>query len=137
MQHLSTSPPLPISKSPCVFRVGFGSTTGLLSPGHRQLSEKVMAEIDQEVQTLLAQQYQRALALIRTHRDKIDSLSAALLEHNVVHKADLRRILGDKVTVESEEAAAAAALTEGLLKVDGEKAENASTSGAGTAPTEA
>ncbi|CAM9552391.1 unnamed protein product [Ectocarpus sp. 12 AP-2014] len=120
-----------------ITEVGFGSTTGLLSPGHRQLSEKVMAEIDQEVQTLLAQQYQRALALIRTHRDKIDSLSAALLEHNVVHKADLRRILGDKVTVESEEAAAAAALTEGLLKVDGEKAENASTSGVGTAPTEA
>lgn len=31
-------------------RVGFGSTTGLLSPGNRQLSEKVMADVDQEVQ---------------------------------------------------------------------------------------
>lgn len=48
-------------------------------------------------QTLLAQQYQRALALVRTHRDKIDSLAKALLEQNVVHKADLRKILGEKV----------------------------------------
>ncbi|CAN0513635.1 unnamed protein product, partial [Scytosiphon promiscuus] len=38
---------------------------------------------------LLAQQYQRALALIRTHRDKVNRLSEALLERNVVHKADL------------------------------------------------
>lgn len=45
----------------------------------------------------MAQQYQRALSLVRTYRDKIDSLSAALLEQSVVHKADLRRILGEKV----------------------------------------
>ncbi|CAM9554380.1 unnamed protein product, partial [Hapterophycus canaliculatus] len=45
---------------------------------------------------LLAQQYQRALALIRTHREKVDGLSGALLERNVVHKADLQGILGEK-----------------------------------------
>ena len=33
-----------------IFRVGFGDGTGLLSPGSRQLSEKVMAEVDREVQ---------------------------------------------------------------------------------------
>ncbi|CAM9178535.1 unnamed protein product [Pylaiella littoralis] len=99
-----------------ITEVGFGSTTGLLSPGNRQLSEKVMADVDQEVQTLLAQQYRRALSLVRTYRDEIDSLSAALLEQSVVHKADLRRILGEKATVESEEAAAAEAFAAALLK---------------------
>eukprot|EP00752_Nemacystus_decipiens_P017832 g15988.t1 len=78
-----------------ITEVGFGSTS-LLAPGNRQVSERVMAEVDEEVQTLLAQQYQRAVALVRTHRDKIDSLAKALLEQNVVHKADLRRILGEK-----------------------------------------
>lgn len=31
-------------------RIGFGSATGLLSPGDRRMSERVLAEIDQEVQ---------------------------------------------------------------------------------------
>lgn len=48
-------------------------------------------------QRILAEQYERALGLIRRHRDKVDALSAALLEHHVVHKSDLDVLLGDKV----------------------------------------
>lgn len=36
--------------NPLPGRVGFGSTTGLLSAGDRRLSERVIAEVDQEVQ---------------------------------------------------------------------------------------
>lgn len=50
-------------------------------------------------QTILAEQYQRALDLIRTHRDKIDLLTASLMANNVVHKADLENLLGEKVGV--------------------------------------
>lgn len=48
-------------------------------------------------QKLLAEQYQRALDLIRQHRNAIDALSEALLEKGVVHKADLEDMLGEKV----------------------------------------
>lgn len=49
------------------------------------------------LQRILAEQYERALELIRRHRDKVDALSAALLEHQVVHKSYLEELLGDKV----------------------------------------
>ncbi|CAN0110711.1 unnamed protein product [Ascophyllum nodosum] len=101
---------------------GFGSSaTGLLSPGDRWVSEKVLAEVDQEVKRILAEQYERALELVRRHRAKIDALSAALLEHQVVHRWDLVKLLGEKVTVESrrsEEAEAVEADARSTLKVE-------------------
>ncbi|CAN0463714.1 unnamed protein product, partial [Laminaria digitata] len=49
------------------------------------------------LQRALAEQYLRALSLVREHRGKIDALSDALLSKGVVHKAELEDILGDKV----------------------------------------
>lgn len=48
-------------------------------------------------QNLLAEQYERALGLIRAHRAKIDVLADALIEKGVVHKGELEEMLGEKV----------------------------------------
>lgn len=48
------------------------------------------------LQSILAEQYQRALDLIRRHRTEIDLLASKLVEQGVVHKGELESLLGEK-----------------------------------------
>ena len=54
----------------------------------REYSEKVAAEIDEEVRRLLAECYERAKQVLREHRDRMDQLVAALLEQNTVSRKE-------------------------------------------------
>ncbi len=47
----------------------------------RNYSEEAARKIDQEVRRLVEDAYQRAVGIIREHRDKLEILVAALLEH--------------------------------------------------------
>ncbi len=54
----------------------------------REYSEKVAAEIDEEVRRLLAECYERAKQVLREHRNRMDQLVAALLEQNTVSRKE-------------------------------------------------
>jgi ATP-dependent metalloprotease FtsH len=52
--------------------------------------------IDQEVSKLIEEQYQRALALLTEHKDKLTLLAEKLLTNEVIFKEDLQLIFGDR-----------------------------------------
>ncbi|MDO4837940.1 MAG: ATP-dependent zinc metalloprotease FtsH [Clostridia bacterium] len=54
----------------------------------REYSEKVAAEIDEEVRRMLAECYERAKQVLREHRERMDQLVAALLEQNTVSRKE-------------------------------------------------
>ncbi len=54
----------------------------------REYSEKVAAEIDEEVRRMLAECYERAKQVLREHRDRMDQLVAALLDQNTVSRKE-------------------------------------------------
>lgn len=54
-------------------------------------------------QNLLADQYQRALSLIRQYRAKIDLLAEALVDKGVIHKGELEAMLGEKVRARKQQ----------------------------------
>ena len=54
----------------------------------REYSEKVAAEIDEEVRRLLAECYERAKAVLREHSDRLDQLVDALLKQETVSRAE-------------------------------------------------
>ena len=68
-------------------------------PTHPSIQSPHSSHAVQLLQRVLAEQYLRALSLVREHRGKIDALSDALLSNGVVHKAELEAILGEKVRV--------------------------------------
>jgi cell division protease FtsH len=59
----------------------------------KDYSEKKAQEIDEEVSKLLAGLYDEALGLLRDHREKLDTIAAALLERETLDTADLERIM--------------------------------------------
>jgi cell division protease FtsH len=59
-------------------------------------SEETAKTIDQEVSGMIEEQYQRALELLRVHRDKLELLAAKLLEKEVIFKEDLIAIFGER-----------------------------------------
>jgi cell division protease FtsH len=72
-----------------VFLGGGGS--GLSS---RPFAESTQAEIDAEVARLLREAEQRAVSLIREHKDMLDQLVELLLEHETVDGDEVYRIAG-------------------------------------------
>jgi cell division protease FtsH len=50
--------------------------------------------IDTEVQRILQEGYQDALRLIREHRDSLDALARALLEHETLDEQEIIRVTG-------------------------------------------
>ena len=69
--------------------VTYGRHTGPVFLGkefgeERNYSEEAARKIDQEVRRFIDEAYQRAIAILREHRDKLDLLVAALLEHETL-----------------------------------------------------
>ena len=52
--------------------------------------------IDEEIREIIEQQYQRALDILRTNRDKLTTLAELLLEREVIFKEDLEHIFGKR-----------------------------------------
>ena len=59
-------------------------------------SEKTAQVIDEEIREIIEQQYQRALDILRTNREKLTILAELLLEREVIFKEDLEHIFGKR-----------------------------------------
>jgi len=60
----------------------------------RDYSEATAAQIDQEVQQLLAERYQTVCQLLTTARPQLDALAEALLHEEVIDQNQLGQLLG-------------------------------------------
>lgn len=61
---------------------------------NRDFSEVTARIIDEEVRKLILEQEQRAMDLLTLHREKLDTLAAALLQYETLENHDIDRILG-------------------------------------------
>jgi cell division protease FtsH len=62
----------------------------------RKFSEETAHVIDREVQRFLTSAQERAVQLLSEHRDDLDRLARALLEHESLGQAELKKILGER-----------------------------------------
>ena len=67
----------------------------------KSYSEKVAGTIDEEVKTVIDSAYNKALELLNTHRDKLDAVTAFLLEHENMTGDQFRTIMdGESSAIE-------------------------------------
>ena len=59
-------------------------------------SEETAKIIDKEISKLIESQYQRALEILKNHKDKLVTLAELLLEKEVIFKKDLQTIFGKR-----------------------------------------
>ncbi|QFG52120.1 ATP-dependent zinc metalloprotease FtsH [Chryseobacterium sp.] len=59
-------------------------------------SEETAKVIDEEISTIIENQYSRALNILAENRDKLDSLARKLLEKEVIFREDLEEIFGKR-----------------------------------------
>jgi cell division protease FtsH len=59
-------------------------------------SEKTAELIDKEISHLIETQYQRAIALLEKHKDKLTELANVLLDKEVIFKDNLQKIFGNR-----------------------------------------
>jgi AFG3 family protein len=62
----------------------------------RPFSEQTAWLVDQEVKNMIDEQYVRAKTLLRERKKELDQLASALLEKEVLHRADLEEIIGKR-----------------------------------------
>ncbi|NLO28826.1 MAG: ATP-dependent zinc metalloprotease FtsH [Actinobacteria bacterium] len=67
---------------------------GSMVQDNSQLSPRTQEIIDSEVRSLVTKQYERAQALLREHRDALDTLAAELLEHETLDGSAVQAALG-------------------------------------------
>ncbi len=60
-------------------------------------SEKTAEIIDQEIKDLVEKAYRRAVEILKSNRDKLESLAGILLEKEVIFGEDLETIFGKKI----------------------------------------
>jgi len=59
-------------------------------------SEETALRIDKEISKIIEEQYQRALEVLETNKDKLITLAERLLEKEVIFKEDLEKIFGKR-----------------------------------------
>ena len=59
-------------------------------------SEETAITIDKEISLMIEEQYQRAIALLEFHKDKLNQLADILIEKEVIFKDDLETIFGKR-----------------------------------------
>ena len=69
----------------------------------KPFSEKTAALMDDEVKNITDIQYQRAIAILTEHKDKLNLLADKLLEKEVIFKEDLELIFGKRPFDKEEE----------------------------------
>jgi cell division protease FtsH len=63
---------------------------------NRKYSPDTSNRIDDAVQTIIKNNYERTYALLTEHRDKLELLAKTLLDKEVMNHQDLRDLLGDR-----------------------------------------
>ncbi len=71
---------------------------------HRDFSEDTAIRIDQEVNKIVSQQYARAKKILDEHRVEMERLTEALLEHESLDNAQMRRVMAG-LPLEGDDAA--------------------------------
>jgi cell division protease FtsH len=66
----------------------------MLFPGAGEASEHTRELVDEEVRRILEECERAALAQLESHRDQLEALTRALLEHETLDEADAYRIAG-------------------------------------------
>jgi cell division protease FtsH len=79
---------------------------GPLLPGVSETSEETQRLVDAEVRRIGEAAHGEVSALLRSNRDKLDSLSRALLEHETLDEADVYAAAGLPRPTREEEARA-------------------------------
>ncbi len=59
----------------------------------RDYSEKVAQEIDQEIREIILRSYNRAMDILRSKRDQLDTLASRLIEHETLEGPELQALL--------------------------------------------
>lgn len=78
-------------------KVGNVSYYSMLNESYaRPFSEQTAYIIDQEVKQMIDEQYKRAKQLLKDKRKELDALAGALLEKEVLHRADLETLIGKR-----------------------------------------
>ena len=78
-------------------KVGNVSYYSMLGESYnRPFSEQTAYIIDQEVKNMIEEQYLRVKQLLRDKRQELDKLASALLEKEVLHRADLEELIGKR-----------------------------------------
>ena len=62
----------------------------------RSYSEAVAAQIDQEVQRLVADAYGRCEQILRDNRGKLEAVASYLLEHETMEREAFLEVFGEK-----------------------------------------
>jgi cell division protease FtsH len=73
----------------------------LMFPTSGEVSEETRRLVDEEVRRIVDSCHEEALALLRSHRDKLEALAAVLLERETIDEAEVYRI----ATLDQPEAA--------------------------------
>ena len=61
---------------------------------HKDYSEETAKEIDDEVRTIIREQYTRARALLEENRDKLERIAEALLERETLDREEIEAVMG-------------------------------------------
>jgi cell division protease FtsH len=80
---------------------------GPLLPGVSEVSPETQQLVDEEVRALVASLHDEVVELLREHRDKLDSLADALLEHETLDQPDAYAAAGIAPVAQKEPVAAA------------------------------
>ncbi|CAH8357035.1 unnamed protein product [Eruca vesicaria subsp. sativa] len=83
---------------------GFSDKVGLLSfpprddgyDFNKPYSNKTGAIIDEEVREWVGKAYEKTVELIETHKEKVAEIAELLLEKEVLHQDDLKKVLGER-----------------------------------------
>jgi len=78
-----------------------GNITYYDSQGQNEFMQKPYSEttaekIDKEISKIIEGQYQRAIGLLRSNRDKLDALAQLLLDKEVIFKENVKEIFGPR-----------------------------------------
>jgi cell division protease FtsH len=60
-------------------------------------SEKTAEKIDDEVQQIVDVAYKKTLDILQEHRNQLDELANALMDKEVIHQEEIRKILGNQI----------------------------------------
>lgn len=66
-------------------------------------SEETAKTIDQEISKMIEEQYNRAITILKKHKQRLNTLANLLLEKEVIFKDDLLKIFGERPFVKKEE----------------------------------
>jgi len=67
-------------------------------------SEKTAQVIDHEISSIVEEQYQRAINILKEHKKELTVLAELLMEKEVIFEDDLRRIFGERPFTNDDEA---------------------------------